>query len=299
MFISDIALSSPQMLVYFHFRRLLNSDKISPEVINDFLKQMTDKSLLIMNLKSLLQKSMNNECICTYVNSAQFDEYWKILLKYIGLLPQPNFSNFELLAGVSLYYSGKKSQAATKYKFFLALKEQNDANQDKLDNALQGQKVDSIDCLAMYKQALLAQNHGTPGYVLIASICFWIASYFKYVINHESVASCYYQLSVQNFYCAHFFKDQCRAAINNVRFSPNKQSPPIINVYSFFYLLAAIEAGKIEAIIEFIKRKAGSKLLNKLEIDLAIQNAIKHVSVHSHEVTANDGCPVLSSTSIS
>ena len=149
MFISDIELSTAQSIVYYHFRLLLNKENITSEEIKSFLEQMTNKQLLIKHLESLLEKSMNEERICTYVNSDEFEEYWKILAEHIGLLPQPNFSNFELLAGMSLYYSGRKDRAATEYTFFLALKELNDANQVQLDKAIQGKKVDSINYLAM------------------------------------------------------------------------------------------------------------------------------------------------------
>lgn len=268
---------------------------------------MKDKQLLIKHLESLLQKSVDDERIYTHVNSAQFEKYWETLLEYIGLLPQPNFSNFELLAGMSLYYGARKDRAATEYNFFLALKELNDANQVQLDKVIQGQKVAPIDCLAMYKQALLAQRHGTPGYVLIASICFWIATYYKLVIKNELTAMHYYQLAVQNLYCAHILKDRCKDAISNVRFLPNKQLPPIVNEYSFFYLLAIIETGKIESMIQHIQRKAGTRLLGKLEIELAIQDAKKDTTqfisktfVHLPAVPVNcdDNGVVVPSTSI-
>ena len=134
----------------------------------------------------------------------------------------------------------------------------------------------------------MAQKHGAPGYVLIASICFWIASYFKYVVKNELSASCYYQLSVQSFYCAHLLKERCEAAINNVRCSLIKQPPPITNEYDFFYLLSAIEAGRIMDIIKYIQSRSGLKLLGKMEVDLARQNAEKYVIAHFPKVIADD-----------
>jgi len=309
MFISDINLSTTQTIVYYHFRCLLNGDKTNAEVIMGFLDKMEDKKLLIKNLESLLQKSMDEERICVYVNSAQFEKYWETLLEYIGLLPQPNFSNFELLAGMSLYYGARKDRAATEYNFFLALKELNDANQAQLGKAIQGQQVDPINCLAMYRQALLAQKHGTPGYVLIASVCFWIAIYYKLVIKNELTAVCYYQLAVQNLYCAYILKDHCKTAIANAHFSPDKQPTPITNEYDFFSLLANIEDGRVEDMVQHIQRKAGTRLLGKLEIYLARQRAInvadqfvrdKFTYIPAVPVNCDDaGAVVASSTFIS
>jgi hypothetical protein len=199
------------------------------------------------------------------------------------------------IAGRYLYYHNAKDGAASVYNFLLAVKEQNDANQEKLNKAITGEEVKPINCVAMYDQALLAQSHGTPGYVLIASICFWIASYHQHVTKIKLTTMHYYQLAVQNLYCAHILKSQCAVAIANVRFSCPKQPPPITNEYSFFSLLTAIESGHVESMIDHVQKKAGTQLLGKLEIDLA-RGGAKRAAIqftahanHHPEVPVNDG----------
>lgn len=266
----DTPLTTTQIISHWSFKNIVGFPTNTASDIINFLRSITKNKLLIENLKFLCSRIDDER-----IHNREFEPYWGILLEHLGISPQPNFTNFELLTGMHVYYYVDKIRAATEYNFFIAIKEKNDANQLQLANAIESQKVEPINYYAMYEQALLAQKHGTPGHVLIGSLCFWIATYCNRVIKNEPTAVRYYQLAVQNLYCAHILKDHCTAAIANARFSPNKEPPPITNEYGFFFLLAAVEAGRVELMIQHIQGRAGTLLLGKLEVSLAKQDAIR------------------------
>ncbi len=271
-----VKLDPNQLSSHFSFRNITRSPNTTAQTIINFLHgHSKDKNLLIENLKFLLKESSRNERVCSYCRQQEFAEYWRKLLSHVRMAPQPNFTDFELLFGSYLYHYGNAvNRAATEYRFFPALKELNDDNQSKLNSAINTKETDFIDCWSMYQQALLAKRHGTPGYVLIASICFWIANYHKRVTGIELIAIHFYTLAVQNLYCAYILRHRCAVASANARAAYLTGPLPIINEYSLFALLANIEAGQIEDMVAYIQKVAGVRLLGRQEICIAKQAAL-------------------------
>jgi hypothetical protein len=88
----DNSLTVPQICAHWQFVIFVKRPHTTAQDIINFLDSIRNRNLLIENLRFLGDRIDDER-----IHGQEFEPYWKILLGHIEILPQPNFTNFELL----------------------------------------------------------------------------------------------------------------------------------------------------------------------------------------------------------
>jgi hypothetical protein len=237
-------------------------------------------NFLVSTLDLLLVQALKRPHVYDFCKNIVPDSYWQVELEDLGLVFQPGFTRFELLWGVALYKDAFEKagdnevtrisalkEVVAKTNSFPALLALNDYYQWRLRCAISEQcKIKDVP--EMYREIFLGKEHGTPAYVLLASLCFDCAQYNQEVKKDDALVKVCYQLAIQHLICAHQIRDFSQAAITNA-FYIDRAIPNYKDHYgeaNFFHLLTLVKEGKVEVLLDKIRSISA---LKSSEIDLA------------------------------
>ncbi len=229
-------LSEEEVNIHQEFQKKL-------EVFDKYSKNIFTYLLNLKNTKLLVKLAEHNAILAEHCNRKEMEPYWNEVwrlmsryptfleaekdstLAYRELVPQPGISSFDLVRGMILYdiaieffREGKKDsmlafmQQAAHYKCYYAVSALSGFDYDCLQGVSAIESSELNGMLERIKSIILP--HGTPAYLLLASMLITIAQY------HQRRGDCagefgFYCEALKNLHAAQYSKEYSTAAIYN------------------------------------------------------------------------------------